>query len=98
MREFGPHQGLCWLLRIRSSANQCYQQAAELSAEMQDFQQSMELYETIGDWSLSSALTKYSVKEYWLRAAMCSMAMGVSGAGHVRIWADETRISSRLNG
>jgi hypothetical protein len=38
----------------------------------------MELYLTVGDWSLGSALTKYSVKEYWLRAALCSLAMGVS--------------------
>lgn len=38
----------------------------------------MELYQTVADWSLTSALTKYSVKEYWLRAALCSMAMGVS--------------------
>jgi alpha-soluble NSF attachment protein len=62
----------------RSTANQCYQQAAELSADLQDFQRSMELYQTVADWSLTSALTKYSVKEYWLRAALCSMAMGVS--------------------
>ena len=61
-----------------STANQCYQQAAELSADLQDFQRSMELYQTVADWSLTSALTKYSVKEYWLRAALCSMAMGVS--------------------
>lgn len=45
---------------------------------MGEYQRSMELYTTVADWSLSSALTKYSVKEYWLRAAMCSMAMGVS--------------------
>lgn len=37
----------------------------------------MELYQTVADWSLTSALTKYSVKEYFLRAALCSMAMGV---------------------
>jgi alpha-soluble NSF attachment protein len=61
-----------------STANQCYQQAAELSADLGDFQRSMELYQTVADWSLTSALTKYSVKEYWLRAALCSMAMGVS--------------------
>lgn len=61
------------------TANQCYQQAAELSAELQDYQRSMELYCIVADWSLTSALTKYSVKEYWLRAALCSMAMGVSG-------------------
>lgn len=60
------------------TANQCYQLAAELSGELGDYQRSMELYQTVGEWSLSSALTKYSVKEYWLRAAICSMAMGVS--------------------
>lgn len=60
------------------TANQCYQQAAELSGQMNDYQKAMELYVTVGEWSLSSALTKYSVKEYWLRAAICSMAMGVS--------------------
>ncbi|WRT70080.1 uncharacterized protein IL334_007074 [Kwoniella shivajii] len=59
-----------------ATANQCYQQAAELSADLQDYQRSMELYQTVADWSLTSALTKYSVKEYWLRAALCSMAMG----------------------
>ncbi|EIW71907.1 hypothetical protein TREMEDRAFT_66620 [Tremella mesenterica DSM 1558] len=59
-----------------ATANQCYQQAAELSADLQDFKRSMELYQTVADWSLTSALTKYSVKEYWLRACMCSMAMG----------------------
>ncbi|KAK4689229.1 alpha-soluble NSF attachment protein, partial [Tremellales sp. Uapishka_1] len=59
-----------------ATANQCYQQAAELSADLHDFARSMQLYETVADWSLTSALTKYSVKEYWLRAAMCSMAMG----------------------
>lgn len=59
-----------------ATANQCYQQAAELSADLGDFQRSMELYQIVADWSLTSALTKYSVKEYWLRAALCSMAMG----------------------
>ncbi|KAK1922187.1 soluble NSF attachment protein [Papiliotrema laurentii] len=59
-----------------ATANQCYQQAAELSADLGDFQRSMDLYLIVADWSLTSALTKYSVKEYWLRAALCSMAMG----------------------
>lgn len=59
-----------------ATANQCYQKAAELSADLLDFRRSMELYQAVADWSLTSALTKYSVKEYWLRAALCSMAMG----------------------
>ena len=62
----------------RSTANQCFQLAAEYSADIGDLGKAIELYEQVGDWSLSSPLTKYSVKEYWLRAALCSMAMGVS--------------------
>lgn len=59
-----------------STANQCYQQAAELSADLGEYNRSVELYKEVADWSLTSPLTKYSVKEYWLRAVLCSMAMG----------------------
>ncbi|KAJ9102338.1 hypothetical protein QFC21_002738 [Naganishia friedmannii] len=61
---------------LRSTANQCYQAAAEHSADLGDFGRAIELYEQVGDWSLASPLTKYSVKEYWLRACLCAMAMG----------------------
>ncbi|KAJ9098035.1 hypothetical protein QFC20_006066 [Naganishia adeliensis] len=59
-----------------ATANQCYQAAAEHSADLGDFGRAIELYEQVGDWSLASPLTKYSVKEYWLRACLCAMAMG----------------------
>ncbi|TXT04348.1 hypothetical protein VHUM_04115 [Vanrija humicola] len=59
-----------------ATANQCYQQAAELSADLGDYQRSVELYTTVADWSLTSPLTKYSVKEYWLRAVLAAMATG----------------------
>lgn len=61
---------------IRRTANQCYQQAAELSADIGEFPVAVELYKTVADWSLTSPLTKYSVKEYWLRAVLCCLAMG----------------------
>lgn len=69
---------------MNSTANQCYQQAAELSGDLGEYHRAMELYQTVADWSLTSALTKYSVKEYWLRAALCSMAMGVSFNTHLQ--------------
>lgn len=59
-----------------STANQCYQQAAEISADLGEYPKAVELYRHVADWSLTSPLTKYSVKEYWLRAVMCAMAMG----------------------
>jgi alpha-soluble NSF attachment protein len=55
-----------------------YSKAAERSADIGDYAKAIELYEQVGDWSLGNSLTKYSVKDYWLRAALCSIAMGVS--------------------
>ena len=80
MRECKPMVPDIMLTSIDRTANQCYQLAAELSADLADFPKAIQLYETVADWSLTSALTKYSVKEYWLRAALCSMAMGVSNS------------------
>lgn len=31
---------------------------------------------TVADWSLTSPLTKYSVKDYFLRATLCAIATG----------------------
>lgn len=61
-----------------STANTMYSKAAERSADIGDYPKAIELYEQVGDWSLGNSLTKYSVKDYWLRAALCSVAMGVS--------------------
>jgi len=57
-----------------ATANACFKDAADLHAELDEFTQAMALYEKVADHSLSSALTRYSVKEYWLRAALCSLA------------------------
>lgn len=60
------------------TANACYKDAADLHAELEEFPQAIALYEQVANGSLSSALTKYSVKEYWLRASLCALAMTVS--------------------
>jgi len=59
-----------------ATANTMYSKAAERSADVGDYAKAIELYEQVGDWSLGNSLTKYSVKDYWLRAALCSIAMG----------------------
>jgi len=64
--------------QISSTANQCYKDAADLHADLEEYGQAIARYEQVADHSLSSALTKYSVKEYWLRAGLCALAMGVS--------------------
>jgi len=58
----------------KATANACYKDAADLYAELDRFQEAIELYNKVADYSLGSALTKYSVKEYWLRAGMCGLA------------------------
>ncbi|KAI0361531.1 TPR-like protein [Trametes cingulata] len=59
-----------------ATANACYKDAADLHAELEEYPQAIALYEQVANGSLSSALTKYSVKEYWLRASLCALAMG----------------------
>jgi len=58
-----------------STANACYKDAADLHGDLQEYPQAIARYEQVADHSLTSALTKYSVKEYWLRAGFCALAM-----------------------
>jgi alpha-soluble NSF attachment protein len=60
------------------TANACYKDAADLHADLEEYPQAIARYEQVADGSLSSPLTKYSVKEYWLRASLCALAMNVS--------------------
>ena len=59
------------------TANACWKDAADLHAEIEQFPQAIARYEQVANGSLNSALTKYSVKEYWLRSGLCALAMGV---------------------
>ena len=61
------------------TANACYKDAADLHADLEEYPQAIARYEQVANGSLSSALTKYSVKEYWLRASLCALAMQVRG-------------------
>lgn len=55
----------------------CFKDAADLHAELEEYPQAIERYERVADHSLGSNLTKYSVKDYWLRSLLCCLAMGV---------------------
>ncbi|ETW86875.1 hypothetical protein HETIRDRAFT_41610 [Heterobasidion irregulare TC 32-1] len=58
-----------------ATANACFKDAADLHADLEQYPAAIARYEQVADHSLGSALTKYSVKEYWLRALLCSLAM-----------------------
>ena len=63
---------------ICRTANACFKDAADLHADLEEYPQAIARYEQVANYSLNSPLTKYSVKEYWLRAGLCALAMGVS--------------------
>jgi len=58
-----------------ATANTCYKDAADLHAELDEYPQAIARYEQVANHSLTSPLTKYSVKEYWLKAGLCALAM-----------------------
>ncbi|KAF8585554.1 vesicular-fusion protein SEC17 [Ramaria rubella] len=58
-----------------ATANACLKDAADLHAELDEFADAIKLYEKVAQYSLTSNLTKYSVKDYWLRASLCALAM-----------------------
>ncbi|KAK7694731.1 vesicular-fusion protein S17 [Cerrena zonata] len=60
----------------QATANACWKDAADLHAEIEQYPQAIARYEQVANGSLNSALTKYSVKEYWLRSGLCALAMG----------------------
>jgi alpha-soluble NSF attachment protein len=60
-----------------STANACFKDAADLHAELEEYQVAIARYEEVANHSLSSALTKYSVKDYWQKALLCALASTV---------------------
>ena len=60
-----------------STANACFKDAADLHAELEEYQIAVARYDQVASQSLGSALTKYSVKDYWLKALLCVLASSV---------------------
>ncbi|TFK98740.1 vesicular-fusion protein SEC17 [Pterulicium gracile] len=60
-----------------ATANACFKDAADLHADLEEYAIAIERYEQVADHSLTSNLTKYSVKDYWLKAGLCALALDV---------------------
>ena len=80
LRKFHGHSFIYCLMNafLYRTANACFKDAADLHADLEEYPQAIIRYEQVANHSLSSPLTKYSVKEYWLRAVLCALALGVS--------------------
>lgn len=57
-----------------------------MHAELEEYPQAITRFEQVADHSLTSPLTKYSVKEYWLRSGMCALAMKVDSYKSLLNW------------
>ncbi|KAI5285784.1 vesicular-fusion protein S17 [Ascosphaera acerosa] len=57
-------------------ANKYYLKVADLAAIMKDYQKAVDNFEKVGKSSINNHLTKWSVKDYFMKAAMCHLATG----------------------
>jgi len=56
-----------------ATANACFRDVADIAAQLDQFDKAIERFEQVATTSLSSPLTRYSVKEYFLRAGLCHL-------------------------
>ncbi|XP_061351691.1 alpha-soluble NSF attachment protein 2-like [Gastrolobium bilobum] len=61
---------------VQTSANQCKQKVAQFSAQLEQYQRSIEIYEEIARQSLNNNLLKYGVKGHLLNAGICQLCKG----------------------
>lgn len=68
-----------------SSANQCLLKVAGFAAELLDYKRAIDIYEQVAHASLESTLLKWSVKDYLLRAGICTLATGDAKAAATKV-------------
>ncbi|CAI8586367.1 unnamed protein product [Vicia faba] len=61
---------------VTTSSNQCKQKVAQFSAQLEQYQKSIEIYEAIARQSLNNNLLKYGVKGHLLNAGICELCKG----------------------
>lgn len=75
-----------WYLNDSAEAlsNKAYLKAADLCCEdeIADYLQAAEIYERIANQSLNNNLTRWSLKEYFLKAILCRLAMNDYPGAH----------------
>lgn len=75
-------QAASWYMQEGASAtaSACNREAAALAIQLKQYPKAIELWEAVAAASLGSNLTKYSVKEYYLNAGLCYLAIPDAGA------------------
>ncbi|KAJ1814978.1 vesicular-fusion protein S17 [Coemansia sp. RSA 2598] len=58
-----------------SLANKCLLKVAGFAAQLQNYERAIAIFESIAEASLDNQLTKWSIKDYFLKAALCRLAI-----------------------
>ena len=61
---------------VGRTATNCRRDAADLYAELGDYTAAIERYKKVAESYMDSTLTRFNVKEIWLRQGLCALAMG----------------------
>ncbi|GAA99208.1 uncharacterized protein L969DRAFT_72967 [Mixia osmundae IAM 14324] len=59
-----------------ATANACFKDVADIAAQLQQYPKAIERFEQVASASLQSPLTRYSSKEYFLKAGLCHLCTG----------------------
>ncbi|KAJ2786553.1 vesicular-fusion protein S17 [Coemansia interrupta] len=56
-------------------ANKCLLKVATFAAQLENYDRAISIFETIAEGSLDNQLTKWSIKDYFLKAGLCRLAI-----------------------
>ena len=57
-------------------------QVAQFSAQLENYEKAVEIYERVAASCLESNLLKYSAKDYFFKAALCHLCIDALNASH----------------
>lgn len=63
-----------------SSANKCLSKVAEYSAQLENYEKAIEIYEQLGMYAMDNSLLKYSAKDHFFKACVCHMCVDLVNA------------------
>lgn len=63
-----------------SSANKCLLKVAGYTAQLEQYQKAIDIYEQVGTNAMDSPLLKYSAKDYFFKAALCHFCIDMLNA------------------
>ncbi|CAI9730361.1 alpha-soluble NSF attachment protein [Octopus vulgaris] len=63
-----------------SAANKCFLKVAQYSAQLEQYQKAIDIYEEVASASMENSLLKYSAKDHFFRAALCHMCNDIVNA------------------